>query len=159
MRTIVWELYLLDSLKTCCTVSVPKNVKQIEKQTLTSRNRCLIETSIFTLLVKKFSIFYGSRSSTIIFKRIRHWSLSSAWWIQSPSSNHISLKSILIFSPIYLCASKAISCHQIFWIKFYFIYASLTTISAAQSIGPIALYRIENNVAYRTVARQWPRKK
>jgi hypothetical protein len=41
--------------------SSKKNVKQIEKRTLTSRNRGLIETSIFTLLVKKYPTFYRSR--------------------------------------------------------------------------------------------------
>jgi hypothetical protein len=45
--------------------------------------------SIVTLLAKKLSAFYGTRSFITMLTRVRHWTISSARWMQSTSSNFI----------------------------------------------------------------------
>jgi len=61
---------------------------------LTPQSRDLLEKLTVTELVKKFPAFYGTRWSTDVFTRPRHWTLSWARWIQSTSNHPISLKPI-----------------------------------------------------------------
>ena len=56
----------------------------------------LLEKLTIPQPVKKFPAFYGVRMFIIVFKRARHLHLSRATWIQTTSSQPISLRSIII---------------------------------------------------------------
>jgi len=77
-------------------------VREFSNQ-LDPRGRVFLKILILTHLVKEFPAFYGTRSF-IMFRTSRHRSLSWVRYIQSTSSNPISLISILIL-PSHLCLS------------------------------------------------------
>jgi len=51
-------------------------ITQFNLYILTRGGRVLLEDLIVTQLVKKFSVFYGTRTFITMFARDRHWSLS-----------------------------------------------------------------------------------
>jgi hypothetical protein len=66
---------------------------------VTSWSRVLLGKPKVAQLLKKFHAFYRTQRFTTMFTRDCHWSLSKARQIQSTPSHHISLRSILIYTP------------------------------------------------------------
>jgi len=65
-------------------------------QKLSQRNIVLFEKLIVLQLLKKFPALYRTRTFITVFITVRHWSLSWARWIQSPPSDPISPRSMLV---------------------------------------------------------------
>jgi len=56
-----------------------------EYRRLTPSNKILLDKLTITQIVKKVPSFFGTRTSIIVFTRLRHCSISWARWSQSTS--------------------------------------------------------------------------
>jgi hypothetical protein len=79
---------------------------QIFHNFITQWRRLFIMKTTVAQLVKKFPAFYGTRTNITVFTTAPHLSLSWTTWIQSTSSNSISIRSISILSHLRLDLSS-----------------------------------------------------